>query len=88
MYCVYVLLSLKDKKFYTGFSQNIRNRLKEHDEGKVISTRNRRPLRLIYYEWCLNEKDAIRREKYLKTSYGKRHIKNRVKNYLDSEVNI
>ena len=88
MYCVYVLLSLKDKKFYTGFSQNIRNRLKEHDEGKVISTRNIRPLRLIYYEWCLNEKDAIRREKYLKTSYGKRHIKNRVKNYLDSEVNI
>jgi len=37
---------------------------------------------LVYYEACLDKNDAIKREKYLKTSWGKRYIKNRLKNYL------
>jgi len=57
-------------------------RLKEHNSGLVKSTNNRRPLKLIYTEICLNKQDATHREKYLKTSWGKRYIKNRLKNYL------
>ena len=59
-------------------------RLKEHNDGKVISTAKRRPLKLIYYEFCLDKIDAINRESYLKTAWGKRYIKNRLKNYLNN----
>lgn len=81
-YFVYVLRSLKDMKFYTGYTVNLENRLQSHNEGKVISTRYRTPLELIYFEGCLSQEDAIHREKYLKTTYGKRYIKNRLKNYF------
>ncbi len=82
MYYVYVLKSFKDNKFYVGYTKEIENRLNEHNNGKVFSTKNRRPFQLIYYEACLNQQDATHREKYLKTSWGKRYIKNRLKNYL------
>lgn len=81
-YYVYVLQSLKDSMFYVGFTHNIKKRSNEHNNGKVESTKNRRPLKLIYWEGCLNQKDATNREKYLKTAWGKRYIKNRIKNYL------
>ena len=82
IYYIYILLSFKDFQFYTGYSANLNKRLIEHQKGKVKSTKNRRPLGLAYYEVCRNRKDAIHREKYLKTSWGKRYIKNRIKNYL------
>ena len=82
MYFVYVLQSQKDKKFYTGFSRDLKTRFDEHVRGGVTSTRERRPLKLIYYEACLSEKDARHREKYLKTYHGKTFIKKRVKSYL------
>ena len=82
MFYVYVLQSLKDMQFYVGCTNNVEKRLKEHNSGLVKSTNNRRPLKLIYTEICLNKQDAIHREKYLKTSWGKRYIKNRLKNYL------
>ena len=78
----YVLLSLKDGKFYTGYTKDIENRLKQHNKGSVESTRLRTPLELVYYEVCFNQKDALHREKYLKTTYGKRYIRNRLKNFL------
>ncbi len=78
----YVLQSLKDRNFYVGYTNNLVKRVAEHNKGKVPSTKNRVPLRLIYWEGCLNQKDATRREKYLKTAWGKRFIKNRLKNYL------
>ena len=81
-YFVYVLQSLKGGMFYVGFTKNLKKRKSEHDDGKVKSTKNRRPLKLVYYEVCFNRDDALHREKYLKTSYGKRYIKNRLKNYL------
>ena len=80
---VYVLISLKDKRFYTGFTKNLRKRLNEHNMGKVASTCNRIPLELVYFEGCINMKDALHREKYLKTTYGKRYIRNRIKNYFE-----
>jgi len=82
----YVLLSQKDKKFYTGFTKDINNRIKKHNNGLVESTKNRRPLKLIYCEACLNKEDAIHREKYLKTTYGRRYIKNRLKNYISNDI--
>jgi len=81
-YYVYVLQSLKDKQFYVGYTNDLKSRIKEHNTGRVISTRGRRPLKLVYYEACLNQQDATRREKYLKTAWGKRYIKNRLKKYL------
>jgi putative endonuclease len=79
---VYVLCSEKDGQLYTGCTRDLRARFALHMVGKVPSTANRRPLHLIYYEACLNEQDAFRREKYLKTTYGKRYIKNRCRNYF------
>jgi len=81
-YYTYVLRSLKDLNLYVGFTTNINNRLEEHNKGRVSSTMSRTPLELIYWEGCLNQQDATRREKYLKTAWGKRYIKTRVKNYL------
>ena len=81
-YYIYVLKSEKDGMFYTGYTKNLKNRLKQHNNGEVNSTKNRRPLKLVYFEGCLNQQDATKREKYLKTSWGKRYIKNRLKNYL------
>ena len=71
MFYVYVLLSLKDKKFYIGFTNDVRRRLKEHNSGKNISTRLRLPVKLIYYEAHLSKDDAERRERYFKTTKGK-----------------
>lgn len=81
-YYIYVLLSEKDGNFYTGYTNNLDNRFKQHQRGQVTSTKNRRPLVLIYNESCLNQADAIAREKYLKSGMGKRYLKNRLKNYL------
>jgi putative endonuclease len=84
MYYVYVLQSLKDKLFYTGFTDNLERRIQEHNNNRGGSTRNRGPFKVIYYEWCLNKHDAIAREKYLKSGMGKKFIRNRVKLYLES----
>jgi putative endonuclease len=81
MFYTYILQS-KDKKLYTGFTKNLKSRFDQHCRGLVESTKDRRPLKLIYYEACLNQEDATHREKYLKTIYGKRFIKSRVKSYL------
>jgi putative endonuclease len=79
---VYILQSKKDKRFYTGYTKNLKLRFEQHQKGLVESTKNRRPLILIYYEACLNQQDATRREKYLKTYYGKMFLKKRLKSYL------
>ncbi len=82
-YCyVYVLRSLADGQFYVGLTRDLRVRLQLHNGGKVPSTRRRIPLELIYWEGCLNESDAAQREKYLKTAWGKRYIKGRLRRYL------
>ncbi|MBP9802323.1 GIY-YIG nuclease family protein [Patescibacteria group bacterium] len=80
---VYILQSDKDNNFYTGCTKDLNRRLKEHNEGKTLSTKLRVPFKLIYYEVCLNQKDAYAREKYLKSGMGKRYVKNRLKTYLN-----
>lgn len=86
IYYIYILRSKKDNHFYTGYTSDLRKRVDEHNKGMVYSTKNRRPLVLVYFEGCLSQKDAIHREKYLKTSWGKRYIKNRMKNYLTGQA--
>ncbi|MBS3742230.1 MAG: GIY-YIG nuclease family protein [Candidatus Cloacimonetes bacterium] len=80
MFYTYVLKSQRDKNFYIGFTKDLEKRINEHNKGKVTSTKYRKPLILIYYEACRNKEDALHREKYLKTSYGHRYLKNRLKN--------
>ena len=81
-YYVYVLLSEKDNKLYTGYTKNIKVRFEQHNNGLVNSTKERIPFKLIYFEACLNQSDATHREKYLKTHYGKMFLRNRLKSYL------
>jgi putative endonuclease len=60
---VYVLRSLKDLMFYAGFTKNLRRRIEDHNNGLVPSTKRRGPFELVYWEGCLNQTDATRREK-------------------------
>ena len=82
MYYTYVLQSMQDMNFYTGFTKNLKLRFEQHNNGSVKSTRDRRPLKLIYFEACLHKDDAVKREKYLKTFHGKMFLRNRLKSYL------
>lgn len=79
MHYVYVLKSLKDENLYVGRTENLKQRLEQHLKGQVDSTRDRRPLKFLYAEMGLNVKDAAHREKYLKTAWGKRYLKHRLK---------
>ena len=80
-YYTYILHSIKDNKNYAGYTKNLRLRFDQHQKGMVFSTKNRRPLELVYFEGCLNEEYAKKREKYFKTHYGKMFLKKRIKSY-------
>ena len=81
-YYVYILRSLKDKRFYIGFTDDLKKRVAEHNKNKNLSTKNRGPWRLIFYEAYLNKYDALRREKYLKSTKGWTTIKTMLSEYL------
>jgi putative endonuclease len=81
-YYVYVLESLKTNDLYIGYTVDLRKRLNEHNRRLNFSTKAFVPWQLIHYEAYLNEKDAKRREKYLKTSQGSRLLKRMVKEYF------
>lgn len=74
-YCVYVLFSLKDGLLYHGFTTNLDARLLDHSKGKTKSTKSRRPFILIHSEYYCSKTDALRRERYFKTTMGKRMLK-------------
>lgn len=82
MFYTYVLKSGKDDSWYTGSTNDLRKRFKQHQGGKSTYTKSRGPFTLIYYEACLYELDARSREKYLKSGMGKRYLKNRLKRFL------
>ena len=82
MFYTYVLRSQKDEEFYAGFTEDLKLRFEQHNKGLVESTKDRKPLKLVYYEACLDKNDAIRREKYLKSYHGKMFLKKRLKSYL------
>ncbi len=83
MFYVYVLRSQKDKNLYIGYSEDLRRRFREHNQGKVPSTKNRAPLNLVYYEAYLAVSDAKHRENMLKRfSASYVHLKKRIRNSL------
>jgi len=82
MYYTYVLQSLQDQNFYVGFTKDLKKRFEKHEKEEVESTKKRRPLKLIYYEACIDKNDARQREKYLKTYHGRMFIRRRLKSYL------
>lgn len=81
-YYVYNLLSLKDKKFYTGFTTNLKQRLQQHSRGEVKSTKDRRPLKLVHYEYFVNKKDAESREVFLKSGFGRKQLQLAIKDTI------
>ncbi|MGE5297738.1 MAG: GIY-YIG nuclease family protein [Acidobacteriaceae bacterium] len=74
-YYVYILLSSADKRLYIGFTTNLKQRLQQHARGEVTSTKSRRFLRLIHYEYFINKEDAKARETFLKSGYGHEQLK-------------
>ncbi len=85
-YYTYLLKSEKDGNYYVGYTKDLNVRFEQHQKGQVTSTKHRLPFKLIYFEACLSQKDALTREKYLKTYYGKMHIAKRLKSYFTSQV--
>tara|TARA_B100000959_G_scaffold282841_1_gene350212 strand:- start:276 stop:557 length:282 start_codon:yes stop_codon:yes gene_type:complete len=83
MFYVYILHSENDGQLYTGFTDNLKTRVKKHKDGFVKATKHRRPLSLIYYESYIDESDAKRREKYLKGGNGKEDLRIQLKNYFE-----
>src|SRR6266436_6977378 len=79
-YCyIYVLRSVKDNQFYVGLTRDLPVRVLQHNNGLVTSTKKRIPFELVYWEGCINESDAAQREQYLKSAWGKRYIKSRLR---------
>ncbi len=88
MYYVYILLSYEDFGIYTGCTSNLNRRLKQHKLGLVESTKNRLPFKLIYFEGYLFKNQAFKREKYLKTGWGRYYISKVIggtKSHLDKD---
>lgn len=83
MFYIYVLKSQTDRKFYVGYTSDLRKRLKYHNAGKVLSTENRGPLELVYYEAFKYERDAREQELFYKTGQGRRILKSRLKSVIE-----
>ena len=81
---VYILYNFKRKFTYTGYTKNLKERLKRHNKGRVKSTKRYIPLKLIFYEAYLSSKDAKRREKYLKSTKGKVALRLMLKDFLNA----
>ena len=79
MYYVYILLSERDQKRYMGFTQDLERRIVEHNSGLVKSTKNRIPLKLIYFERFENKVEAMKREKFFKSGKGREFLNNILK---------
>lgn len=82
MFYTYVIKNKLGDRIYTGLTNDLRKRFKQHNEGKSTWTKSRGPRKLIYYEVCLDQNDARSRELYLKSGMGKRYLKNRLKRFL------
>ena len=80
MHYIYVLQTERDMRFYIG--KDLKLRFEQHNKALVRSTRDRTPFKLVYYEGCLDQRDATKREKYLKSYHGRMFLQNRLKSYL------
>jgi len=85
MFYVYILL-LNNKQLYTGYSEDLRRRIGEHKRGDSEFTSKRLPVKLIHYEAYLLKDDAQRRERYLKTTEGKRFLRQQIKKVFEQFI--
>ncbi len=85
MFYIYCLESKNSDELYFGYTNNLKRRFKEHNQGLNFSTKRYIPWQLIYYEACINEQDAKRREGYLKTSTGRRMFRRRIIEYIKTK---
>lgn len=85
MFYVYVLISLKNEDLYIGFTEDLKRRFKDHNDGFVKTTKPNVPWKLVYYESYLNKKDAIKREKQLKNHKAKLDLRDQLRYSLDLE---
>ena len=86
MYYVYILQSDKVKELYIGYTTDLKQRLKNHNNGLSLSTKYKRPYKLIFYEAFINRIDAKHRETYLENGWGFRSIKKLLNKSLSGEV--
>lgn len=84
MYYIYVLRSMQNGQLYVGYTENLDQRLQAHNIGAVISTKALQPWERIFYESYIHKADALRRERYLKTTAGKRALKLMLRETLDA----
>lgn len=88
MFYTYILQSNKNDCLYIGYTSDLKRRLIEHNQGLNLSTKAYIPWKIIYYEACITESDAKRREMYLKTTQGGRMLKLRIRDYLSKKRKI
>ena len=86
MWYVYILQSKNDSWLYVGITNDLRRRLQLHNQGKIISTKSKKPFENIYYEAHTNKYDAARREKFLKTGWGKNWIRRTLDYYFSKKL--
>jgi len=79
---IYILWNKSKNFIYIGYSENLKQRFIEHNNGCSKSTKAYIPLELIHYEAYRDEKDAKRREKYLKTNRGRTTLMTMLKEYF------
>ncbi len=84
MYFVYVLQSEVDKNLYYGLTTNLEKRLAEHNAGKVLSTKPRRPFKIVYYEKVESLVRARQKERYFKGGFGRKYIAKKINKALSS----
>ena len=71
------------QRLYIGCRTDLRRRLIEHKQGASFATKHRGPWKLIYYEAYIDQCDAQGRERYLKSSVGRRFLRQQLRHYLE-----
>ena len=87
MFIVYVIRSLQNQQLYVGYTTDLKQRLETHNKGSVTSTKSKRPWKLIFAEAYISQGDALRREKYFKTTQGKNALKHMLRETLELPQN-
>jgi putative endonuclease len=83
MWYVYILESLKNRRLYIGYTNDLKRRFEEHNQGRGgVYTKKNGGWRLIFYEAYLEKKDATKAEKFFKTGYGRDVLKGKLENYF------
>ena len=86
MFGVYIIRSCKDGSLYTGYSSDVKKRFAEHNKGRVSSTCDKRPLEMLFCELYKNKADALERERFFKTGWGRNYIKKILYNTLNKKI--